>query len=182
MANWLEKNEAKLRDHPLLKPEPAKAAPMAQAAPPVKPRAGPALTPSQLRAERQAPKPKDKPPSKGHIDSATRRVDNGAIPNSAMDAAKRLGVNLDDIAINNGVARMKIDLTSTLDPKDINQLKDVLRSRGAAKAEVDTGLIANEKLDAFLRRRIQDGKPFNGGTVRFSNSIDSEFTIDFDLQ
>jgi predicted NAD/FAD-binding protein len=102
-------------------------------------------------------------------------------PNSAVDAAKRLGVNLDDITINNGVARTKIDLSSTLDPKDINQLKDVLRSRGATKAEVDTGFIANEKLDTFLRRRAQDGKPFNGGTVRFSNSSDSDFTIDFDL-
>jgi hypothetical protein len=51
-----------------------------------------------------------------------------------VDAAKRLGVNLDDIAINNGIARTKIDLSSTLDHKDINQLKDVLRSRGATKA------------------------------------------------
>jgi RHS repeat-associated protein len=97
------------------------------------------------------------------------------------DAAKRLGVKLDGIPINNGVARTKIDLSSALDPKDIIQLKDVLRSRGATRAEVDTGFIANEKLDAFLRRRVQDGKPFNGGKVRFSNSKNSDFTIDFDL-
>jgi hypothetical protein len=55
---------------------------MAQSAPPVKPRAGPALTPSQLRAERQASRPKNKPASKGHIDSKTRRVDNSAGQNS----------------------------------------------------------------------------------------------------
>jgi hypothetical protein len=38
-------------------------------------------------------------------------------PNNAADAANRLGVNLDDIAVNNSVARTKIDLSSTLDPK-----------------------------------------------------------------
>ncbi|WP_226668070.1 RHS repeat domain-containing protein [Microbulbifer aggregans] len=99
----------------------------------------------------------------------------------AADAAKRLGVDLDKISVTNGVGRAKIDLSSSLDPGDINKIKDVFKGRGASKAEIDTGFIANEKLDAFLRRRVQDGKPFNGGTVRNSTSKDSDFTIDFDL-
>ncbi len=103
------------------------------------------------------------------------------VTKEANDAAKRLGVNLDNIGINSGTAKAKIDLSSTLDPKDIAQLKDVMKARGATKAEIDTGFIANEKLDTFLRRRVNDGKSFNGGTVRFSNSKDSDFTIDFDL-
>ena len=103
------------------------------------------------------------------------------VTKGGVEAAKRLGVKLDNIPINNGVARTKIDISLNLDPKDINQLKDVLRSRGATRAEVDTGFIVNEKLDGFLRRRVQDGKQFNGGTVRFSNSKNSDFTIDFDL-
>jgi hypothetical protein len=100
---------------------------------------------------------------------------------AARQAGKRLGVNLDDIKITDGVARTKINISSTLDPKDIDVLKDALKSKGATKAEIDTGLIANEKLDAFLRRRVEDGKPFNGGTVRPSSSQGSDFTIDFDL-
>jgi hypothetical protein len=100
---------------------------------------------------------------------------------SAADAAKRLGVNLDNINITDGIAKAKINLSSTLDPKDIAQLKDVMKARGATKAEIDTGFIANEKLDTFLRRRVQDGKPFYGGTVRQSSSKDSDFTINFDL-
>lgn len=99
----------------------------------------------------------------------------------ATDAAKRLGVNLDKISVTNGVGRAKIDLSANLDPGDINKLKDVFKARGANKAEIDTGFIANEKLDAFLRRRVQDGKSFNGGTVRNSTSKGSDFTIDFDL-
>lgn len=51
----------------------------------------------------------------------------------------------------------------------------------ASKAEIDTGFIANKRLDAFLRRRVQDGKPFNGGTVRNSTTKTSDITIDFDL-
>ncbi|ODS24333.1 hypothetical protein AB835_03990 [Candidatus Endobugula sertula] len=105
----------------------------------------------------------------------------GNVPKGAADAAKRLGVNLDNVPITNGVARTKIDVSSTLNPTDINKLKDAFKAHGATKAEVDTGFIANEKLDSFLRRRVQDGKPFNGGTVRFSNSKNSDFTIDFDL-
>ncbi|MBU2711902.1 hypothetical protein [Zooshikella harenae] len=72
-------------------------------------------------------------------------------------------------------------MSANLDPGDINKLKDVFKARGASKAEIDTGFIANEKLDTFLRRRVQDGKPFNGGTVRNSTSKDSDFTIDFNL-
>jgi len=90
-------------------------------------------------------------------------------------------VNLDNISVNSGIAKAKIDLSSTLDPKDIAQLKDVMKARGATRAEIDTGFIANDKLDTFLRRRVSDGKSFNGGTVRNSSSKDSDFTIDFDL-
>ena len=96
-------------------------------------------------------------------------------------AAQRLGLKLDDIPITNGVARAKINISDTLNPQDIGKLKDALRSRGATRAEIDTGLIANPKLDSFLRRRVQDGKPFNGGTVRPSTSKGSDFTIDFGL-
>lgn len=104
-----------------------------------------------------------------------------AVPSEAVDAARRLGVNLDNVPITNGIARTRIEISTTLDPKDINQLKEALRARGATRVEVDSGFVGNPKLDQFLRRRAQDGKLFDGGRVKLSDSGDSDFTIIFDL-
>jgi filamentous hemagglutinin len=71
---------------------------MAQSQPPVKPRAGPALTPSQLRAERQPPRPKEKPASKGQIDSGTRQVDNRAAPVKNLGGAGGNWRVIDEVA------------------------------------------------------------------------------------
>ena len=101
--------------------------------------------------------------------------------NNATEAAQRLGVNLDKLEINNGIAKAKIDFSLNLKADDIAQLKNAMKALGANKAEIDTGFIANEKLDIFLRRRVQDGKYFHGGIVKLSSTKDSDFTIDFNL-
>lgn len=84
----------------------------------------------------------------------------------ANDAASRWGLNLDDISISDGgTAMAKIKFAATLDPKDMKQIKDVLRSRGATQFLLETGTISNPKLNKFLLRRLRDGKPFNGAEV-----------------
>lgn len=74
-----------------------------------------------------------------------------------------------------------IDLLAARIPKDINVIKDAFLSQGATKAEASTDLLANEKLFGFLTRRTIEGKPFYGGTVKFSNSKRKDFIVDFDL-
>ena len=97
------------------------------------------------------------------------------------EAARRLGVDLNNVTIKDGVARVRNGEASKLDASDINALKDHLRRQGVTRVEVDSGLLANEKLDTFLRNRVQDGKPFRGGRVRPGDSPSSDFIIDFDL-
>ena len=37
-----------------------------------------------------------------------------------------------------------------------------MRDRGATMLRVESGFIGNDKLEAFLLRRVEDGKPFQG--------------------
>lgn len=96
-------------------------------------------------------------------------------------AAEALGINLDQLSINDGLAQAKIGIAQSLNANDIKQMGDFLRELGADKAEIDTGFIANDKLNDFLDRRVRDGKPFHGGSVKASSSKDSDYTIHFDL-
>lgn len=59
-------------------------------------------------------------------------------------------LKLDDVPITNSVARVKINILNTLNSKDIGKLKGVLKSRGASKARIDIGFIANPKLSPKL--------------------------------
>jgi filamentous hemagglutinin len=130
MANWLENNEAKLRERLLIKPKRVEVTAMAQSAPPVKPRSGPALTPSQLRAERQAPRPKEKPASKGRVDSATKRVDNGTGPDSAGGSIR----NVNKIGGKQNCANCAIATDATLAGNPASALNGGLTHMSALEA------------------------------------------------
>ncbi|WP_386069891.1 polymorphic toxin-type HINT domain-containing protein [Tahibacter sp. UC22_41] len=98
-----------------------------------------------------------------------------------LEAAARVGVNLNDARIVDGVAKLKIGLSDKLNWSDIKLLKSAMRDRGATAVQVESGFIANPDLNEFLMRRVNDGRPFQGGTVRWSDSPDSDFVIDFPL-
>jgi hypothetical protein len=93
------------------------------------------------------------------------------------EAAERLGIDLDNIYINDGIARTEIKITSEINNSDIKLLINYVKSKGAQKIEVNTGYIANEKLMRFLDMRVADGKPFMGGKVMLGKSKKTDFTI-----
>jgi hypothetical protein len=98
-----------------------------------------------------------------------------------LGAAKRLGVNLDKITRLGDVAHLRIGLTNNISINDINLLKDLFRSQGLKSVKVETGYIANDQLDAFLSRRLKDGKFFMGGKVLPGNSNKTDYIIEFKL-
>ena len=104
------------------------------------------------------------------------------VPKNLLDdAARRSGIDPSKIEISDGVARTRIGLAEILDRNDIRALKEHLRDQDINRIEIESGLLANEKLDGFLRRRVQDGKLFYGGRVRESSLPNSDFVIEFDL-
>ena len=98
-----------------------------------------------------------------------------------LEAAKRVGVKMEDAKIVDGTATMKINFSATLEWNDVELIKGAMRDRGASRLHVESGFIGNDKLEDFLNRRVSDGKPFQGGTVRRSDATDSDFVIDFNL-
>ncbi|WP_407657493.1 hemagglutinin repeat-containing protein [Limnobaculum xujianqingii] len=98
---------------------------------------------------------------------------------SVLDAADRLGVDVKSVKVQNGVAQLRINVTSNISSSDIQTLLNYAKSQGATSVEVNTGYIANEKLMEFLSRRSQDGKPFHGGTVIRDTSGLGDFKIVF---
>lgn len=96
-----------------------------------------------------------------------------------MAATERLGVQ--SLTLEGKVAKARIGTTYELRPDDIRMLKDVMRQNGATSLEVDSGLIGNDSVRAFLENRLQDGKPAFGGTVRRSYMEQSEYIIEFPL-
>ena len=109
------------------------------------------------------------------------QVDKGASEANKLlketQAAERLGVNLNNIKINNGTARTEIKITNEINYSDVRLLVDSVKLKGAQRVEVNTGYIANEKLMDFLEKRVVDGKPFMGGKVIRGNSKSTDFTI-----
>ena len=95
-------------------------------------------------------------------------------------AAKKLGVDLNNINITNGTAKTEIKITSEINYSDVKLLVEHAKAKGAQKVEVNTGFLANLKLMDFLEKRVADGKPFMGGKVVRGNSKTTDFTIIYD--
>lgn len=110
---------------------------------------------------------------------ATRSI---ALEKAAIEASMRLGIDLSKVTIENGVARATISISKTLDPKDIKAVGDFLRSQGASSGRVNSGYIANERLNSVLERAVGRGPQavFGGGTVsRAPIGEVGDFIIDF---
>ena len=95
-------------------------------------------------------------------------------------AAKKLGVDLNNINIINGTAKTEIKITSEINYSDVKLLVEHAKAKGTRKVEVNTGYLANVKLMYFLEKRVADGKPFMGGKVVRGNSKTTDFTIIYD--
>ncbi|WP_143426014.1 hypothetical protein [Gilliamella sp. wkB308] len=102
------------------------------------------------------------------------------ISKETQAAAEKIGIDLKNININNGTAKVEIKITSEINYSDVKLLVAHAKSKGAQKVEVNTGYIANEKLMDFLEKRVADGKPFMGGKVVRGNSSTTDFTIIYD--
>ncbi|ECI4598931.1 hypothetical protein DQD29_22540, partial [Salmonella enterica subsp. salamae] len=96
-----------------------------------------------------------------------------------LDAADRLGVDLDSINIHDGIAEVDIDLTNNISYSDIRTLLDYAKSQGATEVEVNSGYLANEKLMEVLTKRMESGKNFYGGEIIKNTSGTGDFTIVF---
>ena len=80
-------------------------------------------------------------------------------------AADRLGVDLSNLTIVNGRARLRISFAQSLTPSDIAEIRKELKCRGATSAIIETGTIINEKLRDLLIRFANSGKLYLGGKV-----------------
>jgi hypothetical protein len=100
----------------------------------------------------------------------------------AISASGRLGFELSKVTIENGVARVSIDLTKSIDPSDIRAVGNYLKTKGAASAQVNSGFLANERLNAVLQRATGRGPQgfLGGGTVSVNPAKDlGDFLISF---
>jgi hypothetical protein len=103
----------------------------------------------------------------------------GGFSQQLLAAARNLGVNLNEITIENGIARVRTGLTDTMPRSDIQLLLEHAASLGAKTVEVDSGYIANEKLMDFLTRFQQSSKSLFGGTVIANPTGKGDFIIKF---
>ena len=97
-----------------------------------------------------------------------------AFPGIAGRTGNRLGVNLRNTAIKDGVAQVQIQFAESLTRADIGTLKTYLQNQGANSAVVNTGFVINPRLAESLDYLAGKGGSLFGGKVR---TIDSEFKI-----
>lgn len=83
-----------------------------------------------------------------------------------LDAAKRLGIDLDSISIANGVALAKLNYFSGIQPKDIEALLQYMKGLGANKVVLTTSLVVNDDIAAKLNAAIAKGTTYLGASVR----------------
>lgn len=80
------------------------------------------------------------------------------------------------------MANATIGITRTLDPKDVRAVADYMRSQGAARGQINSGFIANERLNSVLERAVGRGPQgfLGGGTVSRNPARElGDFIIDF---
>lgn len=101
-------------------------------------------------------------------------------PDSVKTAARRLGVDLNAVTVSgNGIAHVVIGVTDSLNFSDIQTIVNFVGSMGAKSIEVDSGYLANPKLDALLQSFARSGRPLYGGTVKFNSRSSGDYVITF---
>jgi YD repeat-containing protein len=80
----------------------------------------------------------------------------------AAQAANRLGFNLSDVNINNGVAQIPINFTQTISGQDVSVVRQYLQSQGATTAVINTGPVINPQLIRALQNSQLIGRLLNG--------------------
>ncbi|SNU89485.1 two-partner secretion domain-containing protein [Pandoraea sputorum] len=105
----------------------------------------------------------------------------GANTTSAVkSAAQNLGVNLDAVKVgDDGVAKVKIGITNTMSYNDVQTLVNYAGTLGATSVEVDSGFLANPKLDALLESFAKSGRSLYGGQVVKKPSSTGDYIIKF---
>ncbi|XZE34658.1 polymorphic toxin-type HINT domain-containing protein [Pirellulaceae bacterium SH501] len=88
-----------------------------------------------------------------------------------LEAAKRLGLYLEDLKIVDGVGRLRVSFTDAIKHGDIARIVDFAKSQGASSLVLDTGQVVNPKIVESIERAIAAGKPFLGGNPRFIREI-----------
>lgn len=101
---------------------------------------------------------------------------------AAIEAAERLGINLADVTMTNGVASTTVSITNKLLRQDIKTVTSYLQLSGANSARLNTGNIANPALNSVLERAVGRGpQEYLGGgsVVRGPGGGAGDFFIDF---
>jgi hypothetical protein len=102
---------------------------------------------------------------------------------AVQSAAQNLGVDPNVITVDSsGVARVTIGVTNSMSFSDVQTLVNYADSLGATSVEVNSGYLANPKLDALLQNFVQSGRPLYGGTVKFNPSGTGDYTITFPVR
>jgi uncharacterized protein RhaS with RHS repeats len=115
------------------------------------------------------------------VKAATEAAIKQRLADSALKAAKRLGIDLEKSTIKNGKAVIRINKTESINKADLQAIKDYLSANGANSVTVKTGLLANEKLMNILSQRATTGRSFFGGRVQRSTEPGNDFDIYFDF-
>jgi hypothetical protein len=68
------------------------------------------------------------------------------------EAANRLGIttNLEEVEIENGIARLNIGTTEQMQRADLQLVRDFLAGEGANTIEINAGLVQNQRLSDAL--------------------------------
>ncbi|WP_261318201.1 two-partner secretion domain-containing protein [Burkholderia cepacia] len=115
-------------------------------------------------------------PTNGSSASTSRATNTTAV----QTAAQNLGVNLNAVTVNSaGVARVTIGLTNSMSFSDVQTLVNYAGSLGATSVEVNSGYLANPKLDALLQNFAQSGRSLYGGTVTLNPGASGDYIITF---
>jgi len=99
---------------------------------------------------------------------------------AVQTAAQNLGVNLKTVTVNsNGVAQVTIGITNSMSFSDVQTLVNYAGSLGATSVEVNSGYLANPKLDGLLQNFAQSGRSLYGGTVTLNPGPSGDYIITF---
>ena len=77
-------------------------------------------------------------------------------PKNVVESARRLGIDLNNTSIRNGIFSARINVTSSINRADVKAVVEYARGLGARGARIGTGRLANVNLDNFLGRAIRN--------------------------
>ena len=92
-----------------------------------------------------------------------------------IDAAGELGIGIESLSIEGGVARVKISYLSSVAEGGFEEIGAMLKQQGVSKVLIDSGAVVDDVLATRLSQLAARGDTYKGAEVLFVREEASSF-------